>query len=56
MTPRGALLGIRTNGWAALMGVALGPAILVVGQTRRSHGLLVPATDGSTMTEHERPS
>lgn len=56
LDPSGALLGIRTNGWAALLGVALGLAMLVVGQTRRSHGILVPATDGSTMTDHERPS
>jgi len=55
LDPSGALFGVRTNGWAALLGVALGLAVLIVLQMRRSHGILLDATtDNSAVTERER--
>lgn len=55
LDPSGALFGVRTNGWAALLGVALGLVVLIVLQMRRSHGILLDATtDNSAVTERER--
>lgn len=36
LDPSGSLFGVRTNGWAALLGVALGLVVLVTGVSSRS--------------------